>query len=139
MPHSAQAKAIDDLSLSGPLTVKVNGECMDDSVPNGCSMKLNRRPLYWPGDVVVFRRGDQQLVSHRMLGYLPGRRGWKVVTKADREPRPDAPHHVSRILGKSVAIDNQAFTPGPLKRLQSAAAFIPALFYLVSQRFTARL
>ena len=56
---------------------------MQGSVPAGSDVRLEGDRLYWPGDIVAFKRGDDEVVSHRFLGYLPGRRGWRVITRAD--------------------------------------------------------
>ena len=129
-------EAITELSRSGPLTVRVNGACMSDTVPDGCYIQFDRQSWYLPGDILVFSRGDKQWVSHRLLGYAPGRSGWKVITKADRETRPDAPHPVSRVLGKAIAINGIPFQPGFCSRLRAAKDLFPALLHLCRQRVT---
>ena len=119
--------AINHLSGDGPLTLVVDGDCMFNTVPNGSKVRIERRTCYWPGDVVVYGRGDDRLVMHRFLGYVLSRQGWCGVTRADEAGRADAPMAVERILGKVIRIDQVPLHSGILLRLRSLLHYVVAV------------
>ncbi len=123
-----------ELIKDGPLTVQVNGNCMGNLLRNGCRVQLARQRFYLPGDIIVFGRGDQRMVSHRLLGFSPGRHGWIAITQADREARPDAPFSVDRILGKVTAIDGVPVRYPLYRRAWAAVRFIKAFGYLLYRK-----
>ena len=118
------------------MTVQVTGECMGNNLPDGSQVRLLRQRFYLPGDIVVFARSDQHMVSHRLLGFAPGRDGIKAITRADREKRFDRPFEPERILGKVVAIDGKATAYTLLTRARSLVRFVGALFSLMQERFS---
>jgi hypothetical protein len=120
--YTMQYHYIQEMSRSGPLTIRVNGQCMADSLPDGSDVTIVRRVLYWPGDIVILGRGDGQLLSHRILGYVVGRRGWRAVTMADTESKPDAPVPLNRILGKAVMVNGESLQVQTWQRLLSFIA-----------------
>jgi len=110
----------------GPLTVHINGDCMNANLPAGCDARLEACSFYWPGEIVVFRRGGDEIVSHRLLGYLPGRRGLKALTRADSASHADNPVTLDYVLGRVTHIDGVSFQPGFLHRLNAAVDWFPA-------------
>lgn len=66
---------------------------------HGDSLRVRRRRLYWPGDVVVVRSRDCW-ISHRFLGYALGRRGLIVLTQADSSRHADPAARVNRVAGR---------------------------------------
>lgn len=112
-------EAIRQMSHDGPLTISVDGDCMFNSVPNGSKVQIERHHIYWPGDIVIYGRGDDRLVMHRFLGYVPGRRGWYCVTRADQAKNADAPVLVNRIVGKVKRVNQQAVACSVWQRVQS--------------------
>ncbi len=126
---------IQALSHSGPLTIRVNGDCMGIELPDGCRVTINRKLLYWPGDIVVIARGDDQLVSHRFLGYFHSLRVLKAITMADNEGCPDAPVPVARIIGKAVLIDGESIAYPPLRRLAAIGMFLRVLPRVIQMHF----
>ena len=109
----------------GHLTVHVTGGCMQESIPQGTQVRLARRHLYWPGDIVAFRRGSDDVVSHRFLGYLPGRRGWRVITRADNAQRADSPALLLHVLGRVTHVRGEPFQPGFMHRTRAVLAWFP--------------
>ena len=119
----------------GPLTVVVNGDCMQRTIPRGARLRLENRRIYWPGDAVAFKRGDDQIVCHRFLGYLLTRRGWCVITRAENSKRADMPVYARHVLGKVTRVDDAPFSPGMKDRLKALLFYLPA----VMQQLVARL
>jgi hypothetical protein len=120
------------LSHDGPLTLTINGLCMGDNLPDGSQATIIRKTFYWPGDIVVLSRSSHQLFSHRFLGYLPGRTGWKAITMADSETLPDAPAPVGRMLGKVVRVNGESTRFPAWYRLTALMSFfrvIPGIIY----------
>ena len=109
----------------GPLTVHVTGGCMQGSIPQGTQVRLAHHHLYWPGDIVAFRRGNDDVVSHRFLGYLPGRRGWRVITRADNAHRADSPALLLHVLGCVTHVGGEPFQPGLINRTRAMLAWFP--------------
>ena len=96
-----------------------------------------RKLVYWPGDIIILGRKDDQLYSHRFLGYLLGRRGLKAITIADSEKIPDAPATTKRILGKAVRIDGQTLVCNPQRRIQAIITFFRVLPGIIRTSLTA--
>jgi hypothetical protein len=115
----------------GPLTVHVNGDCMNNSLPAGSDARLEGCSFYWPGEVVAFRRGANEIVSHRFLGYFPGRRGWLALTRADNSHKADNPVALDSVLGRVTHVNGVSFRPGPGYRLNAAIGWFPAATRLV--------
>ena len=99
------------LAQDGPLTVVVSGDCMQQAIAEGSRLRLENDRTYWPGDVIAFRRRDDKIVSHRLLGYAPSRDGWRVVTRADAARLADRPVLVREVLGKVTAVNDTPFKP----------------------------
>lgn len=128
-----QFDAINELSRDGPLTLDVDGDCMVGSVSHGSQVQIERQSLYWPGDIIVYGRGDERLVVHRFLGYVLGRHGWCGVTQADNTARADAPVAVGRILGKVLQIDCVPADSTLWQRLRSFIYYLIAVARLAGR------
>lgn len=77
----------------------VRGSCMP-ALSDGSRVRVRKRSLYLPGDIVVVRR-NQHWNVHRLLGYAPSRaNGWLVLTQADDSGHPDPPSGTSMITGQ---------------------------------------
>ena len=110
----------------GPLTVHVNGDCMKEILPAGSDARLEGCLFYWPGEVVAFRRGKDEIVSHRFLGYFPGRRGWLALTRADSARCADNPIALDHVLGRVTHVNGVSLRPGFVYRLNAAIDWFPA-------------
>ena len=111
----------------GPLTVVVNGDCMQRTIPGGSRLRLENRRRYWPGDVIAFKRGDGKIVSHRLLGYAPGRTGWLVITRAENARQVDVPVFVREVLGKVTHVDDELFQPAMKDRARAVTQYFAAV------------
>lgn len=122
----------------GSLTVKVTGDCMGRAMPEGVMITVQPGRWYLPGDILTIRRGEEELVSHRMLGYLPGRNGWRIITRADTEATADPPVRLDWVLGRVTAVGTQLYQPSPRERLAAILAWPGAVRQWVRRRLAAR-
>jgi hypothetical protein len=86
---------LQDLARDGESQVQVKGDCMEPLFPDGASLRVRARRVYWPGDVVVFRTPAGDLAAHRVLGW----RKAGLVTKGDHCVLHDAPVRRADIVG----------------------------------------
>jgi hypothetical protein len=120
----------------GGLTLRVNGDCMSGVFSDGAKIRVERRVAYLPGDVLVFARGDGELISHRLLGFLPGRKGWRVLTRGDNYQQADPPTALSRVLGRITQINGKALHCGISTRVRSGLAYFPGVAGWLKLRLT---
>lgn len=114
--------------------MRVTGNCMRQVIPVDSEVRLEAKRMYWPGDIVAFKRGADQVVSHRYLGCLPGRSGWLAVTRADNAPHADAPVRFSDLLGHVTHINGSPWRPGPVDRVRALGGWCPAVFSVIVKR-----
>ena len=94
-----------DIAASG-LTVRVQGTCMDSSIPDGSRVRIRQSRFPLPGDVVVVP-GEDRLLVHRVIGAYRRNGAWKILTRADRGARPDMAVPASAVIGKVVSTDGR--------------------------------
>lgn len=103
---------------------EVRGECMKVSW-NPQAVRVHRRRVYLPGDVVLVRRRDHWN-AHRFLGYAPSARGLLVLTQADdsdsRDPGAPAGAIVGRVDCEVTARDRLTATWRYARALMGRAA-----------------
>ena len=68
---------------------------MSPHLSHGDVVRVKRRRMYLPGDVVVFRTRAGDLAAHRLLGWRPA----GFITRGDRCVVHDAPVPRRDILG----------------------------------------
>jgi hypothetical protein len=90
------------LAAAEGLRVRVSGDCMSPRLEDDTLVALTPASVYWPGDVVAFVSEAGRLVAHRVIGYRPGRRGFRLWTQADGASHPDAPVAPRLVLGRVV-------------------------------------
>ncbi len=98
-------KSLRSLANEQPIPVTVSGDCMDPLFSDGTRLLVSPEKMYWPGDIIVFRRWDRQLVSHRLLAYYRRHGERRYLTQPDSGSRPDSAITVDQILGKVVGGD----------------------------------
>jgi hypothetical protein len=103
-------------------------------MPAGSDIRIEKKPLYWPGEIIACKRGEDQIVSHRMLGYLRGRRGWSVLTRADNAALADLPVALDNVLGRVTHVNGDPFRPRLTDRLAAQVAWLPAMIQAVLNR-----
>ncbi len=87
------------LQLGESLEFAIRGSCMN-AFADGASVRVRRRRVYLPGDVVVVRRRDHWN-AHRFLGYAPSVHGLLVLTQADDATERDPAALASAIVGRA--------------------------------------
>ena len=107
----------------GPVTLEVTGDCMQPVLARGAAVSVERRRWLLPGDLIVFSRGGQDVVTHRFLGYFHGTAGLRFVTRADRADSVDSPFGPDQLLGRVVRIDGRNHRPGIGQRARSLAGW----------------
>ena len=132
-----QLELLIPFTRDGGLTLHVNGDCMSGTFADGSQLQMRRRAAYLPGDVLVYARGDGELVSHRLLGFLPGRSGWRVLTRADNQTQADSPAGLSRVLGRVTHVDGVALKCSVAKRIRSGLAYFPGVAGWLKRRLAA--
>ena len=77
----------------------VKGHCMSPDLEDKSKIKIHRKRIYFPGDIVAVSMGPSMAV-HRFIGY-----GYKksivAFTRADQNKQADPSMHYSNILGKA--------------------------------------
>lgn len=68
---------------------------------DGERVEVERRRLYWPGDVVAFQDRRGRRVVHRVIGWRLSRKGLRILTQADVAPRADASVPLRLVIGKA--------------------------------------
>ena len=93
-------RALRQLAAEAPLAMLVQGRCMEPSLRQGQRVEIAPARFYWPGDAIAFRAPGGELRLHRLIGYLPGWRGLRLVAQADAARGPDPPVPLDRVLGR---------------------------------------
>lgn len=94
-----RAETLRELAREAPLRVTIAGGCMTPGIAAGMTLEVAAARVYWPGDVIVFRRGDGRLVAHRVIGARPGK--W-LFTQADASAAPDSAVNPADIVGRAL-------------------------------------
>lgn len=121
-------------SRKSPVTLKVSGDCMRPLLDDGAAIAVLAGDYYWPGDIVIYARADGVLVSHRALGYVPGKSGWSLLCQADNCEIHDAPVLISRVIGKAVTVNAQSFRIPLAKRIAMVFVYLGAMMSLLVRR-----
>jgi hypothetical protein len=96
--------ALREMAAEAPIEVETTGSCMAPLIEDGVRVRVESRRTYWPGDVVVIRAANE-LRAHRLIGWVPSRSGWRLVTQADSLSRErggghDDPVRPDQVLGR---------------------------------------
>ncbi len=92
--------ALKSLARDGELSIRINGNCMQPLIYDGALITVQKRWIYWPGDILVKRCAQGRLIAHRLIGYYPHRGGLNIVTRADNAGSADAAIDSSQIIGR---------------------------------------
>lgn len=93
-------EALKSLASDGQLSIRISGDCMLPLIKDGALVEVSRRKIYWPGDILVKRCLNGQLISHRLIGYYPRKGKFNFVTRADNANNSDAAIENSQIIGR---------------------------------------
>ncbi len=99
--HAELARAL--LARGRPLFERAAGLSMAPFLPPGSELEVRAvaPEALCPGDIVLLEHGGR-LIAHRVL--ISRTREGRVVTKGDRNPRPDPPLEPSQVLGLVIAM-----------------------------------
>jgi hypothetical protein len=99
---------------------------MAEALPVGSRIRVCWRRICLPGDLVTFGRGAGGVVTHRFVGYLPGWRGWRMLTRADGSAEPDWPVMLDRVVGRVSHVDGLPYRPSLRERIRACMDWWPA-------------
>lgn len=128
--------ALKSLAEDGQLSIHISGSCMMPLIKNGALVEVCKQDLYWPGDILVKRCLNGQLIAHRLIGYYPRRGKLYLVTRADNAAKADASIESSQIIGR-VSGGQCADTASSIPLLYRISA-IGQFTYLLIQRLAIR-
>jgi len=103
MPESASKtinSALQLLAQDGELSIRISGNCMQPLIKDGALVSVKQQAFYWPGDILVKRGFDGQLVAHRLIGIFPRKGRWYFVSRADSAAKADVPVPGTQIIGR---------------------------------------
>ena len=72
---------------------------MAPTLPDGSTVEVAPRNVYFPGDVIAFVATNGSLRVHRVLGYHRDASAWRLVTKGDNATWIDPPVAADQVLG----------------------------------------
>ena len=99
---------------------------MIPSIEHGNVIRVAKTAVYLPGDIIAYVRGDGTFVSHRMLGYVAGRRGLSLLCRSDTTSVADSPVSVDRVIGRVSHIEDEKCRIALKQRFLSGLTFFPA-------------
>ncbi len=125
------------LAEGDAVVLRVSGVCMEPDLRSQALVRVERCRRFWPGDVVAFHCPQQnRLLMHRCLGYVRSRGVWKLMTMADRGPKPDVLVDLPRVLGRIRSYAGAPYRASPLKRLESMRRYALWTVRLLIRRLT---
>ena len=127
-----------ELASSQPLRLRIQGDCMFPALKDGDAVMIRNRPIYWPGDILVFRGRKGQILIHRLLGFFPRRTKIDYLTKADAAINPDTSIPYQQIIGKVEGINGCSML-SHITLLQRLCAFGYFIRFIVIRMFAGRL
>ena len=125
--NTRTAALLRDIAAAETLSLVVSGDCMRPLLESGDLIRVRGGRIYWPGDVVAFRRADGCLLVHRILGCAPSRRGWSVFAKGDNLSREDEPVARDAVIGRVIDRGGRPTEVGVLRRSRSILEFLRIL------------
>lgn len=130
-------RALKSLAGDEPVSLRVSGSCMAPLIDDGAMIQIRRQRVYLPGDILVKRCHNDQLIAHRLIGFYPRKRETHYVTRADNANSADAAIAGSRVIGKVCGGEcaSSAITIPLLHRSRAFAQFTA----LISQRLAVRI
>jgi len=103
MPESVNKTvdtALRSLAQDDDLSMRISGDCMQPLIKDGAMVWVRKQAFYWPGDVLVKRGFNGQLLAHRLIGVFPRKGRLYFVSRADSATRADVPVASSQIIGR---------------------------------------
>jgi hypothetical protein len=94
------SSALSDLASTGPIRLRIQGDCMFPLLRSGAKVEVVGKRFYWPGDVVIVHSIDGRLLAHRLIGCYVKSGRLKWLTQADAAERPDCAVSTRKIIGR---------------------------------------
>jgi phage repressor protein C with HTH and peptisase S24 domain len=88
------------MAADEPITVTINGDCMQPLLHPGAQIEVCSARRYLPGDIVVLLAPDGHYLVHRVLGVYRRKGHRKLLTQADAATRPDRADSPDRVIGR---------------------------------------
>lgn len=92
--------ALKSLASDKQLSIHINGICMQPLIWDGALVSVQKQRFYWPGDILVKRDANGQLIAHRLIGFFPREGQLFYVSRADNAQKADAPVAGVQIIGR---------------------------------------
>lgn len=92
--------ALQSMARDGELSIRISGNCMQPLIKDGALICVRKQSFYWPGDILVKRGFDGQLMAHRLIGFFPRKGRLYFVSRADSAANADVPVTGSQIIGR---------------------------------------
>lgn len=118
------ARLLRQLAAEEGVEVPVVGDCMAPVLTSGERVRLEPARRYWPGDLIGFRTEGGGLRLHRLIGYRPTARGWRLLTQADNAARPDTAIAPDEVIGRLVERDGLEVRVSLVERLRAGGRFL---------------
>lgn len=93
-------EALKSFASDGQLPIRISGSCMMPLINDGALVEVSRQKLYWPGDILVKRLLNGQLIAHRFIGCYPRKGKFNYVTRADNASNADGAVAATQIIGR---------------------------------------
>jgi hypothetical protein len=97
-------RALSDLVAEAPLEIRLRGASMEPLLGNADTVIVSSARRFWPGDILLFRDSQDQLVTHRLLGGIPTRAGWRFILRGDACSKVDGGVRREQICGRVVGV-----------------------------------
>lgn len=93
-------KTLKSVASAESLHIRINGLCMMPLIKDGAKVKIRNQRHYLPGDILVKRVANGQLVAHRLLGAYPRKGSLYYITRADNAQQEDGAVALGQIIGR---------------------------------------
>lgn len=122
--QAQMASALRAMAKEEPIDLIVAGDCMSPRLQGGDRIGVTPRRIYLPGDIVAFRRSDDRLLVHRVLGYTFSSRGFRLLAKGDRLAREDDPIQLGSVVGRVISHHGRPLEHSMPERGRSVLGFL---------------
>lgn len=96
----SQFNIAEQIAVDDCLTMTIRGDCMKPVLFDGETIRVTKKRVYLPGDILVFQGAARNFTCHRFLGYALTLKGIRVMTKADNGDQCDGLVQIKDIIGK---------------------------------------